>query len=111
MHLHLVHWRHKNKRRNKGKIKSSYFTVKTALTLEQEVKQAQAHRSKLFRFLAPTFVLTSAFFLVKTGHVDEARGKNVLKLYFFLSTNQSTRSKLVRGLTKMADAEQSFEES
>ena len=37
--------------RNKRKHKSSYLTMKTALTQEQEVKQVQAQELKLLLFL------------------------------------------------------------
>ena len=70
----VFHKRRMNKRKHKNK--SSYFTVKTALTKEQEVKQAQAQRSKLFLFLVQFNI-----FLVKTEHVVKAR--DVSELFFF----------------------------
>ena len=41
---------------------------------------------------------------MKTEH------KAIIKLFYFMSTNRNTRARLVCCLTKMADAERSFEE-
>ena len=74
------------------------------MTQKQEVKQAQAQGSKLFLFLSLAHALPSTFLSWK-WNIKQGQGTF---LAAFLSTNQSTRSKFVRSLTKMTDAEGSL---
>ena len=51
----------------KNKRKSSYFSVKTALKQEQDVKQAQAQESTFFLFLRLLLCLVQHFSGAKNG--------------------------------------------
>ena len=106
--LEEFHWRRKNKRRNKRKSTSSYFTVKTALTQEEEVKQPQTQADQNCSFFLRLLLFLLQHFLLKTEHEAEDPRMFLSRFFFFLSTTQSTRFGFVRGFTKIAEAEGSL---
>ena len=71
------------------------------------VSSTSARMIKTFSFSCACCCDYVIIFLVKTEH--ENRIRNVFEL-FFSSSNQSTHSGFVRGLTKIAEAEGSFQE-
>ena len=67
--------------RNKHKGTSSYFTVKTALTQEEEVKQPQTQADQNISFFLCLLLCLLQHFLLKTEH--EAEDQRMFLSRFF----------------------------
>ena len=83
--LEEFHWRCKNKRRNKLKSTISYFTMKMALTQEEEVKQPQTQADQNFSFFLRLLLCLLQHFLLKTEHEAENQRMFLTAGFFFIN--------------------------
>ena len=93
------------------KGKSPHFTMKTALTQEQEAKCTQAPEIKFSFFLRLLLCLLLCFIASTFFREWNMKQAQEMPLDYYLSTNQNTRSMFVHALIKTVETEKHFEET